>query len=32
MTKEYGVRILISASTYRQVTSEYVCRELDSIR
>jgi adenylate cyclase len=32
MTKEYGVRTLISASTYAQVAGEYVCRELDLIR
>jgi adenylate cyclase len=32
MTKEYGVQILISANTYRQVAGEYVCRPLDLIR
>jgi len=32
LTKEYGVRILISEATYLAVCNDYVCRELDRIR
>src|ERR1700689_4220270 len=30
--KLYHVQIVISEATYRQVTSQFVCRELDKIR
>jgi adenylate cyclase len=32
LTKEYGVRILISEATYLAVCNDYVCRELDRIK
>ncbi|MFZ1973876.1 MAG: adenylate/guanylate cyclase domain-containing protein [Candidatus Acidiferrales bacterium] len=32
ITKEYHVQIVISEATYRQVSSQFVCRELDKIR
>jgi adenylate cyclase len=32
LTKEYGVRILISEATYLAVSNDYLCRELDRIR
>jgi adenylate cyclase len=32
LTKEYGVRILISETTYQQVCNDYLCRDLDRIR
>jgi len=32
MTKEYRVRIIISESTYAQVKSQFVAREVDKIR
>jgi adenylate cyclase len=32
ITKQYHVQIVISEATYRQVASQFVCRELDKIR
>jgi adenylate cyclase len=32
ITKQYHVQIVISEATYRQVSSQFVCRELDKIR
>jgi adenylate cyclase len=32
ITKEYHVQIVISEATYRQVSGQFVCRELDKIR
>ncbi|MFZ0523150.1 MAG: adenylate/guanylate cyclase domain-containing protein [Candidatus Acidiferrales bacterium] len=32
ITKEYHVQIVISEATYRQVSSQFLCRELDKIR
>jgi adenylate cyclase len=32
MTKEYRCSVIISESTYRQVSSQFACRELDKIR
>jgi adenylate cyclase len=32
ITKQYHVQIVISEATYRQVASQFVCRELDRIR
>jgi adenylate cyclase len=32
ITKEYHVQIVISEATYHQVSSQFVCRELDKIR
>jgi adenylate cyclase len=32
ITKEYHVPLIISEATYRQVASQFVCRELDKIR
>jgi adenylate cyclase len=32
ITKQYHVQIVISEATYRQVSSRFVCRELDKIR
>jgi adenylate cyclase len=32
ITKEYHAQIVISEATYRQVSSQFVCRELDKIR
>ena len=32
MTKEYRSGIIISESTYRQINSQFVCREVDKIR
>ncbi|HEY0702552.1 MAG TPA: adenylate/guanylate cyclase domain-containing protein [Candidatus Acidoferrales bacterium] len=32
ITKEYHVQLIISEATYRQVSSQFVCRELDKIR
>ncbi len=32
ITKQYGVRIVISGSTYEQVKDIFVCRELDLVR
>jgi adenylate cyclase len=32
ITKAYHVQIVISEATYRQVSSQFVCRELDKIR
>jgi adenylate cyclase len=32
ITKEYHVQLIISEATYRQVASQFVCRELDKIR
>jgi adenylate cyclase len=32
ITKEYHVQLIISEATYRHVSSQFVCRELDKIR
>jgi adenylate cyclase len=32
ITKQYHVQVVISEATYRQVSSQFVCRELDKIR
>ncbi|MGA8143616.1 MAG: adenylate/guanylate cyclase domain-containing protein [Candidatus Acidiferrales bacterium] len=32
ITKQYHVQLIISEATYRQVSSQFVCRELDKIR
>lgn len=32
ITKQYHVQLIISEATYRQVSSHFVCRELDKIR
>ena len=32
ITKQYHVQIVVSEATYRQVSSQFVCRELDKIR
>ena len=32
ITKEYHAQIVISEATYRQVSTQFVCRELDKIR
>ena len=32
MTKQYRVRVVISEGTYRQVSKQFVCRDLDRIR
>lgn len=32
ITKQYHVQIVISEATYRRVSSQFVCRELDKIR
>jgi adenylate cyclase len=32
ITKQYHVQLVISEATYKQVSSQFVCRELDKIR
>jgi adenylate cyclase len=32
ITKEYHVQLIVSEATYRHVSSQFVCRELDKIR
>jgi adenylate cyclase len=32
ITKQYHVQLIISEATYKQVSSQFVCRELDKIR
>jgi adenylate cyclase len=32
ITKQYHARLVISEATYRQVASQFVCRELDKIK
>jgi len=32
ITKQYHVQLIISEATYRQVSNQFVCRELDKIR
>ncbi|HIH11605.1 TPA: adenylate/guanylate cyclase domain-containing protein [Candidatus Woesearchaeota archaeon] len=32
LTKQYGVKVLLSESTHKQVNSEFLCRELDYVQ